>query len=273
MVKSLPKIGDQIPVENFHVSKLNVRATEPFGESEEDKALIANLRQGKIIGPFKARPEGDGFGVIVGRRRFLAKKVLGTKFFVVGTDCIIEPINEEDARESSLVENLDILREDMDPITRARALSEIISKSPGGLRSTAARLGISPSTLSEWTKILSLTPKMQDAVSQGKLFFTDALEVARIKLGAEKQDELTEILENEGLEPFQKELSRIATTGSMKRGIPKGKYIILRTIFDKTYKPDLELFEKLTRLAENDHKDVDIYAKDVLREHIKSKGI
>jgi len=33
----LPNFGVRIPSERFHVSKLNVRVDEAFGESEEDK--------------------------------------------------------------------------------------------------------------------------------------------------------------------------------------------------------------------------------------------
>ena len=57
VVKELVEVGCRIPVEKFHVSRLNVRAGEAFGEVEEDQRLIAQLRRGRIIGPFKARPE------------------------------------------------------------------------------------------------------------------------------------------------------------------------------------------------------------------------
>jgi len=33
--KELSKVGGRIPVEKFHVSPLNVRAGEPFGEAEK----------------------------------------------------------------------------------------------------------------------------------------------------------------------------------------------------------------------------------------------
>lgn len=55
-------MGEHISVDKFHVSKMNVRAEEPFGESEEDKQLISNLTRGKIIGPFKARLEAKVMG-------------------------------------------------------------------------------------------------------------------------------------------------------------------------------------------------------------------
>jgi ParB-like chromosome segregation protein Spo0J len=121
--------------------------------------LIAQLRRGRIIGPFKARPEGDSYGVFVGRRRFLAKKEGGAKYFVVGADCLIEDVSDEEAREASLIENLEILRKEMNPITRAKTLNEVISFSAAGLRGTARRLGISASTLSPRLKVLELSPR------------------------------------------------------------------------------------------------------------------
>lgn len=267
--KELPKGGDSIPVQKFHVSPLNVRAEEPFGVTEEDQQLIAQLRRGKIIEPFKARPEGDGYGVFVGRRRFLAKKDVGTKSFVVGADCIIEDVSDEEAREASLIENLDILRKSMNPIARAEQLAEIIAFSPSGLRGTARRLGLPASTLSEWLKVLELSPRMQDVVRKELLGYTEAMKLARMKLGETLQDELAEVLENEGPEAFERELVRVSK-GKKKRGVPKGVYIILRTTFDKRYKPDVELYEKLIELAKAKNMKLDEYCKRVLTEHVKS---
>lgn len=269
MAKEMPKLGDRIPAEKFHVSKMNVRAGDPFGESDEDKLLINQLRRRKIIGPFKARSEDGGYGVYVGRRRFLAKKEAGGKHFVVGADCLIEEVSDEEAREASLIENLEVLRREMNPITRAKALNAIIAQSTTGLRGTAGRLRLSPSTLSEWLKVLDLSPKMQEAVSKGDIFYTDALEVARMKLGEELQNELATVAKNEGKEAFKKAVERIPT-GKMKRGIKAGTYLILRVPFDKRSKPDMELYEALTKLAEAKEMEIDEYNKWVLREHVKS---
>ena len=268
--RELTNIGEQIPVGSFHVSELNVRAGRPFGESEEDRALIEQLRRGKIIGPFKARPEKDGYGVVVGRRRFLAKKSAGAKFFVVGSDCLIEEMTDEEAREASLIENLSILRKDMDPITRAERLNEIVSSSPVGLRGTARRLGIPASTLSEWLKVLELSPKMQEAVARGLLCYTDALNLTKTEIGQMKQDELAEILEKEGIEAYRKELERLANK-KLKKGAPKGKYLILRAAFDKMYPPDVELYEEITQRAEARKMKLDEYCKWVLTEHVSGE--
>lgn len=267
----LQKLGEHIPVEKFHISELNVRVGQPFGESEEDKLLIAQLRHSRIVGPFKARPEGEGYGVVVGRRRFLAKKEVGTKFFVAGSDCLIEEMTDEEAREASLIENLSMLRKEMDPITRGLRLNEIISYSPIGLRATARGLGIPASTLSEWLKVLELSPKMQETAAKGLLCYTDALQLARMKIGEMKQDELAQTLEEEGIEAYRKELVRFAQK-KLKGGIPKGKYMILRAVFDKTYPPDVELYEKITQLAKAKKMKLNEYCKWALTEHAKTRN-
>jgi ParB family chromosome partitioning protein len=267
--KERVEVGDRIPVEKFHVSPFNVRAEEPFGEVEEDQRLASQLRRGKIVGPFKVRAEYDGYGVFVGRRRFLAKKKAGAKYFVVGRDCLIEDISGEDAREASLIENLEILRKEMNPITRAKALNGVISFSTVGLRGTARRLGISASTLSEWLKVLELGPRMQEALAKGLLFYTDALMIARMKLGADLQDELAEVLETEGPDALKRELMRVSKSG-MRRGVPKGAYLVLRATFDKRYKPDVELYEKITELAKAKNMKLNEYFKRVLTEHARS---
>lgn len=198
------------PVEKFHVSKMNVRHNEPFGDSEEDKNLAGNLREGNIIQPFKARPEGNGFGVYVGRRRFLAKKEAGAKHFVVGVDCLIEKISDEKAREASWIENLDFLRKQMNPITRAKVLKEIVRSSSTSLRSVAKRLRIPPSTLSEWMKVLQLSPKMQNLLAKGLLSYKDGLMIARITVDTELQDQLAEVLETQGKRSFKKLVKKLS---------------------------------------------------------------
>jgi len=275
LVEKAPKVGDRIAIEKFHVSVLNVRSEEDeaeFGKSEDDQVLIHQVRmKKKLVQPIKARIEKDGYGIYIGRRRFLAKKKLGSKFLVVGQDVIFEEVDEEEGKEDSLIENLKMLKTEVDPIVRARALQELIASRPDGMTGTARRLGISKSRLSEWLKVLELTPKMQDKVSKGLMAFQTSLEVARMKLGSERQDELAETLETKGLDEFKKEIER-QSTGQMRRGIPPGKYVIDRVVWDKVYKPDMEAVKKLDQLAEAKHMARAEYDKWVLLEHVKANA-
>lgn len=264
----IPANGERIPIEKFHVSRLNVRVDEPFGVTKDDEILIVQVKLGgKIVGPFKARPEGDGYGVFVGRRRFLAKKEAGAKYFVVGSDVIVEDVDEEKARRESLIENLDILRTDMNPIARAKALNQVVTDA-GGLRAAGEQLGLSFSTLSEWLKVLELSRKTQKAVGNGILNYTDALELARSQIDHSTQDALQEVLERDGHAAFKKEVERIAY-GKMKRGLPKGKYVVLRAAFDKNRQNEMEVFQKLEEMAKLKRMRVDEFCKWILTEYIR----
>lgn len=268
-VEELPKTGQRIPANKFFVSKMNVRVDEAFGNAEEDKALTQHLTWRNIVQPFIARPEGDGYGVVIGRRRFLAKMESKAKEFEVGKDCYIREMSDEEALDASLRENLALFRRGLNPIARAKAASKIINMKVSSLRSLARLWRIPASTLSDWLRVLELSEKMQKATAKGLVSYTDALNIARLELGVERQDELANLVENEGYDAFKSELNRLRG-GKGKRGIPLGKYSIIRLTWDKRYPPDMEDLEKLEKLAKKAGKDVDEYSKDVLRQHAKS---
>jgi ParB/RepB/Spo0J family partition protein len=267
--RKLPKVGDKIPIEKFFVSKMNMRVDEPFGESEEDRLLVEHLRHSSVVQPFKARPEGDGYGVVVGRRRFLAMKEAGVKEVVVGQHVWIEEMSDEEALDASLKENLEEFHKTPDPVTRAKAIKAYLERLPTGLRGLARAWGISHSTLSEYLKILELSPEMQRAIQKGVIPFRDALAVARLGLGEKEQAELAETAEKQGVEAFKRALARLMA-GKGKRGIPAGVYIVVRSIFDKRSEEELKYYEALQRLAQEKGMDVAEYAKKVIIDHVKS---
>lgn len=276
-----PKVGDKIHVGKFFVSKMNVRAEEEFGISEKDEALQAHLSTAEIVQPFIARPENKeghwkrdmdlslavGYGVIVGRRRFMAKRDRVTHF-VVGKEVIIQELADEEALDASLKENLGIFRRDLDPITRGDKLKELVGRSTRSLRGWARRWNISPSTLSDWIRVTNTSPKLRKAIRRGIIPFWDGLKVVGLKLGTELQEKLGELALSEGLEAFRKELACL-TAGKGKRGVPRDVYIIVRSTFDKRSPTDLESYKKLEKLAEERKMKVADYAKQVLVEHIK----
>lgn len=284
LARGLPKVGDHIPIEKFYVSKCNVNVDEPFGESQEDGKLIANLRAGKkIVQPFTARPEDKegrwklgmdlnlavGFGVYEGRRRFLGGKEVGFKEFTVGEDCLIREVSDEEAEEASWTENFKEFRKGMNPITRAKRLNRFVTRTPGGIRGYSRRSGIPASSITEFLTVLKLSQRMQNAVARGLLTFTDGLKLARMKLGKDLQDKLAEVLETQGLEAFKKEMARLSA-GGRPRGVPPGVYYIVRAVFDKRYAPDVEIIKKLDKLAEAKGIDRDKCAKWIIEERVKS---
>lgn len=264
----LPKVGDKIPIDRFFVSKMNMRVDESFGESPEDQALIEHFKSTGIVQPFKARPEEGGYGVVVGRRRFLALKEAGLKELTVGQHVWMDDMTDEEAMDASLKENLEDFHKTPDPITRAKAISVYMIMLPRGLRELARAWGISHSTLSEYLKILELNPAMQKAIQKGATSFRDGLAVARLGLDDGQQTALAETAET-GIDAFKGELARLMA-GKGKRGIPGGVYIVIRSIFDKRSEEDLKCYEALQKIAEEKGLGVADYAKKVIMDHIKS---
>lgn len=265
----MPKVGDKIPIDQFFVSGCNMRADEPFGQTEEDQALIEHFRRTGIVQPFKARPEEEGYGVVVGRRRFLALQEAGLKELTVGQHVWIEEMTDEEAMDASLKENLEEFHKAPDPITRAKAINAYLSRLPTGLRGLARAWGMAHSTLSEYLKILELNPAMQEAVQKGTVSFRDGLATARLGLGDELQTELAETAETQGVDVFKREVARIMAKEG-KRGIPAGVYAVVRSIFDKRSRDDLRYYEALEKLAEKEGIEVGDYAKKILVDHVKS---
>ena len=276
MAKEMLKVGDKIPIGKFHISETNMRIGEPFPQDEQDEMLIANVRVRKnkkhrLAEPIQTRPEGDGYGVVAGKRKFQSLEIVGVKEIIVGYDCFVSEMTDEEAMDLSWSENSELLRKWPDPIQRAQFLSKRHARSGLTLRKFADLDGGEASTYSEWLKVLELSPKMQDALSKGDINFTDALAVARLKLGEEKEDELATVAENEGKEAFKKELVRIPT-GQMKRGLRPGIYTVIRIMIDARYKPDMELDKEITKRAEAKNMKKDEYVKWFLRENIKPIG-
>jgi len=263
----LPKFGERIPAEKFHVSKMNVRFNEPFGESEKDKILIENARHEELVDPFKARPEDGGWGVYVGKRRYQAKDRIGTKVYVVGQDWLAKNVSDEQARKESLIDNFDLLREEMDPITTAWALQNQIDSSMTGVRAVARDLGISPSALSQRIKILELKKPMQEVVAKGLIYYKDALTLAKMKPTEIQQEKLAEAAQTQGRDGYIATLEAMQA-GHEKRGIPAGKWIVDRVTWERAH--EQAQHDEVERRAKARNVEVSEYLKMLALEDIKT---
>lgn len=266
----IPKAGDKIPITKFVISKMNVRADEKFGLAEEDRALTQNLVKGSIVQPIIARPEQDSFGIIIGRRRFLAKKRAGAKFLVVGEEVLMKEMSDQEALDDSLRENLDAFRSSLNPVARAKALQKLLELRNMSLRDVANIWRLPPANLSDWMQVLKLHEPLQDAAARGRILFTDTLKLARMNLPEPKQKELADIAETKPYDEFKEALARLMA-GKEKRGIPEGKYDILRVPFDKNNAEDSELFQRFTQLAKVTKMAPIDLLKQIMREFLDRK--
>lgn len=272
----LPKAGDRVPAERFHVSEMNVRARRPFGETEKDKNLIESVRQNGFVDPMLARPEGGGFGVYAGARKYHSAMIIGYKAFVIGQDVLIRNVTDEQARLQSLIENLDpAYREEMNPIERADAIMDTIRTDVIGERAIAKRLGVAPSTLSQWVKVGELAPPMREVVAKGQIYFKDALNLARMNVGEIQQEKLAKAAETGGRDGYMATLEAIQA-GHEKRGLPAGVYNAVKFMFDmnvveeKGQYDNIEQQAKVRNMEKGEYSKLVMTNKKAALEHAKS---
>lgn len=263
-----PKIGDSIPISKFFVSKMNIRAEEQFGKTDEDFTLTQHLTKQDLVQPIIARPEGSGFGIVIGRRRFLAKKKAGAKKLVVGEDVLIRNLTDEQALDDSIRENLSVFRQELNPIARAKAIQKLLETREASLRELGRTWKMPIANLSDWMTVLELSAKMQSVVGKGLIYFTDAVNIARAGISKEVQDRLADTAELKGYDAFKKEYSQLPSAKE-RRGLPAGKYEILRITWDKTDKQEHELYQKLEQLAKVTGKETEEMAKIIIRERLE----
>ncbi len=247
-----------IPLDKIRISAHNVRAEEFFGD-EEDKSFVENVGSYGVMSPIIVRPVGDMYDVYSGRRRFLAAKESG----LTEIDCIVKEVPDDEALDISLIEN--IHRKNLDPVTIGRALKRRIDSTGIGQNIYARKLGISKSSMSEYLKMIDLSPDMQTEVQAGKVTFREALKVVRMKLPLEKERSLAKEAREGGSDSFKSSLERI-TADQEKRGAPKG---LLITRINWGFKS--KEYNALKRFAKTDNMSITDYCQNVLTEHIKSR--
>ncbi|MEH6742790.1 ParB/RepB/Spo0J family partition protein [Hyphomonas sp.] len=94
-----------IPIEQLHISKLNMRHSRKAPDVSD---ILPSIREKGIRQTLLVRPEGGGYGVVAGRRRFHALQVLAAETGKsIAVPCaIMEADDDAAAVEASLIENV-----------------------------------------------------------------------------------------------------------------------------------------------------------------------
>src|SRR5512145_2720040 len=89
---------------------------------EDQKKLIASVKQSGIIQPIVVRKVEQGFEIIAGERRWSAAQSAGLKDVPI----VIRKATDLEAAELSLIENL--MREELNPLEEAEAYVNLMEK-------------------------------------------------------------------------------------------------------------------------------------------------
>ncbi len=183
-------LGDQkIPTttKEIELKKITAGRYQPRQEFDDTKIqeLADSIKKHGVLSPILVREIGlDRFEVIAGERRVRASKIAGLKTI----PSLINQKEDQEALEAALIENLQ--REDLNPVEEARGYDRL--KREFGLTQDeiAKATGKARSTIANSMRILSLSSKILDMISQGVLEkghakILSGLEVAKAEQMAE----------------------------------------------------------------------------------------
>ena len=162
-------LGDQkIPTttKEINLEKITAGRYQPRQEFDDVKIqeLADSIRKHGVLSPILVREMGlDRFEVIAGERRVRASKIAGLKTI----PSLINQKEDQEALEAALIENLQ--REDLNPVEEARGYDRLKREFDLTQDEIAKATGKARSTVANSMRILSLSSKILDMISQGAL--------------------------------------------------------------------------------------------------------
>lgn len=174
------------------LSDLHPFKDHPFGvrDDAEMKSLVESVRNSGVNQPALVRPrEGGGYEIIAGHRRQMASQLAGYR----NMPCIVRNMTDDEAILAMTDDNLR-QRETIFPSEKAMSLKmqyEAIkhqgargdSAEAGklSLESVGQRNGMSVKTVQRYIWLNDLVPELKQTMDDGKLSFTPAVEISRVR--------------------------------------------------------------------------------------------
>ncbi len=150
----------EIPIASIKPNKYQPRS---HFDEEDLSALVGSIREVGVLQPVLVRPEGDGYELIAGERRWRAAKRVGLQTI----PALIRVANDSAALEQALVENLH--RANLNPLEEAAAYQQLIEDFGLTHEEVAGRVGKGRATVSNTLRLMHLPPTVQRALRDGQL--------------------------------------------------------------------------------------------------------
>ncbi|MBC8549726.1 MAG: ParB/RepB/Spo0J family partition protein [Candidatus Brocadiales bacterium] len=193
-------LGDAIGIEaSEKIMRVNLADIQPneaqprkeFVQSQMEN-LISSIQEHGILQPIIVRPTSKGYKIIAGERRWRAATQLGLKEI----PAIVKTADSLKTIELALVEN--IQREDLNPMEKATAYSELKINFGLTQEQIATKVGQDRSTVANTIRLLDLPEEVQGLVSRGTISMGHARSLLSLKDQA-RQIELGERIATDGL--------------------------------------------------------------------------
>ena len=160
--------GQKTPTttKEIDLEKITAGRYQPRQEFDSVKIqeLAESIKKHGVLSPILVREVGlDKFEVIAGERRVRASKIAGLKTI----PSLVNQKEDQEALEAALIENLQ--REDLNPVEEARGYDRLKREFELTQDEIAKATGKARSTIANSMRMLSLSSKILDMISQGAL--------------------------------------------------------------------------------------------------------
>lgn len=159
------KVGKEETVQEIKLKELRPNPYQPrktFQPETIEELKVSILEHG-ILQPLVVRKSIKGYEIVVGERRYRAAKE--AKLETV--PAVVRELTEQQMMELAVLENLQ--REDLNPIEEGLAYQTLMEKLKLTQEEVAKRLGKSRPHIANHIRLLSLPPKVQQFISDGKI--------------------------------------------------------------------------------------------------------
>jgi len=152
--------ASQVPI-----SKIKPNSYQPrthFAHDELD-SLTESIRREGVLMPILLRPQGDGYELIAGERRWRASQAAGLKEI----PAVIRDVDDMQALELAIIENEQ--RDDLTAIESARAYRRMIDEFGCTQQQVAEKFGVSRVQVSNLIRLLQLSPIIKEMIENRQL--------------------------------------------------------------------------------------------------------
>lgn len=152
--------ASQVPI-----SKIKPNSYQPrthFAHDELD-SLTESIRREGVLMPILLRPQGDGYELIAGERRWRASQAAGLKEI----PAVIRDVDDMQALELAIIENEQ--RDDLTAIESARAYRRMIDEFGCTQQQVAEKIGVSRVQVSNLIRLLQLSTIIKEMIENRQL--------------------------------------------------------------------------------------------------------
>jgi ParB family chromosome partitioning protein len=178
-------------------------------DEEAIAELAASIKQYGIIQPLVISPEGSGYHIIAGERRWRAAQKAGLK----AVPALVRTTKQQEKLELAILEN--VQRVDLSPLETAASVERLHQQFNLTYGEIAKRLGKAETTVHNTARLLQLPDEARTALAEGVISEGHARQVLALKDMPELQLELVKLIAQNGWSVRQTE----RYVSSLKAGV------------------------------------------------------